>query len=240
MYKIIGSDGKEYGPINLDRMRQWVSEGRINAHTQIQAPGSQDWKPAGDIPEISSLLAERAGVAGSSSALSAQPPGAQGAPQKGLAITSLVLGILAFLTCFTNIPAIICGHIALNRARRDPGHHGGRGMALTGLILGYISLAVVPIAILAAMLLPALSQAKYRAQSINCMNNMKQIGLAYRTWALDNGDAFPFNVSTNKGGTARALCHGKRWVRPECGLPLPGDVQRIEHAQNTGLPGRHG
>lgn len=78
-------------------------------------------------------------------------------------------------------------------------------MALTGLILGYISLAVVPVAILAAMLLPALAQAKNRAQSINCMNNMRQIGLAYRTWALDNGDAFPFNVSTNKGGTLE-LC----------------------------------
>jgi hypothetical protein len=33
------------------------------------------------------------------------------------------------------------------------------------------------------------------------VNNMKQIGLAFRTWAIDNGDQYPFNVSTNKGGT---------------------------------------
>ena len=44
------------------------------------------------------------------------------------------------------------------------------------------------IAILAAMLLPALAKAKARAQRINCVNNLKQVGLSFRQWALDNGD----------------------------------------------------
>jgi hypothetical protein len=46
-------------------------------------------------------------------------------------------------------------------------------------------------AILAAMLLPALSKAKSRAQRINAINSLKQIGVAARTWALDNGDKLP-------------------------------------------------
>jgi len=39
-----------------------------------------------------------------------------------------------------------------------------------------------------------------RAQRINCVNNLKQIGVAFRTWALDNADRYPCNVPTNAGG----------------------------------------
>jgi len=56
------------------------------------------------------------------------------------------------------------------------------------------------IAILAAMLLPALARAKARAQRINCVNNLKQVGLSFRTWALDNGDLYPMRLSSAQGG----------------------------------------
>src|SRR5438128_7460621 len=56
------------------------------------------------------------------------------------------------------------------------------------------------IAILAAMLLPALARAKARAQRINCTNNLKQCGLAFKTWAIDQSDNFPMKVSVANGG----------------------------------------
>lgn len=56
------------------------------------------------------------------------------------------------------------------------------------------------IAILAAMLLPALARAKARAQRINCTNNLKQDGLAFKTWALDNQDLYPMAASSSSGG----------------------------------------
>jgi prepilin-type N-terminal cleavage/methylation domain-containing protein len=56
------------------------------------------------------------------------------------------------------------------------------------------------IAILAAMLLPALARAKARAQRINCANNLKQVGLAFKTWALDNQDRYPMSVAATDGG----------------------------------------
>jgi hypothetical protein len=57
MYKIIGADGKEYGPISADQMRQWISEGRVNGQTMVLLEGTADWKPLAQFPELASSLA---------------------------------------------------------------------------------------------------------------------------------------------------------------------------------------
>src|SRR2546421_12784545 len=61
------------------------------------------------------------------------------------------------------------------------------------------------IAILAAMLLPALARAKARAQRINCVNNLKQVGLSFRTFALDNQDQYPMTVASANGGAQESV-----------------------------------
>ncbi|MGH7953384.1 MAG: prepilin-type N-terminal cleavage/methylation domain-containing protein, partial [Limisphaerales bacterium] len=61
------------------------------------------------------------------------------------------------------------------------------------------------IAILAAMLLPALAAAKRKAQRINCVNNLKQVGLSFRIWEGDNEDHFPMTVSTASGGAEECV-----------------------------------
>ena len=57
------------------------------------------------------------------------------------------------------------------------------------------------IAILAGLLLPALAKAKSKAQRINCVSNLKQIGLAFRMFANDNGEKFPWLISAQAGGS---------------------------------------
>lgn len=60
------------------------------------------------------------------------------------------------------------------------------------------------IAILASLLLPALAKAKARAQRTACINNLKQIGLAFRIYSNDHGDKYPWDVAPNDGGSQGA------------------------------------
>jgi prepilin-type N-terminal cleavage/methylation domain-containing protein len=70
------------------------------------------------------------------------------------------------------------------------------------------------IAILAAMLLPALAAAKRKAQKINCVNNLKQVGLAFRIWEGDNGDKYPMALVSAQGGAQE--------YASSLGYPTPG------------------
>jgi len=63
------------------------------------------------------------------------------------------------------------------------------------------------IAILAAMLLPALAKAKARALRIQCVNNLKQCGLATRVWEGDNNDRYPMAVFSAQGGASEFVHH---------------------------------
>jgi len=70
-----------------------------------------------------------------------------------------------------------------------------------GFTLVMLLVVVAVIAILAAMLLPALASAHNKARRINCVSNLKQCGLAFRLWEGDNNDKFPMAVPMASGGT---------------------------------------
>jgi prepilin-type N-terminal cleavage/methylation domain-containing protein/prepilin-type processing-associated H-X9-DG protein len=63
-----------------------------------------------------------------------------------------------------------------------------------------LSVVIAIIAILAAMALPALARPKPRAQRASCANNLKQLGIAFQTWAMNQNDAYPMIVPTASGG----------------------------------------
>jgi prepilin-type N-terminal cleavage/methylation domain-containing protein len=56
------------------------------------------------------------------------------------------------------------------------------------------------IAILAAMLLPALAKAREKAHRIACVNNLRQTGLSMKLWAMDFNDRYPMQASASEGG----------------------------------------
>jgi TM2 domain-containing membrane protein YozV len=56
MYKIIGTDGKQYGPIGADEIRRWLAANRVNAQTLVQSENSPEWKALSSFPEFASEL----------------------------------------------------------------------------------------------------------------------------------------------------------------------------------------
>jgi TM2 domain-containing membrane protein YozV len=52
MYRIIGCDGQQYGPVAAEQIRQWFAERRVNGQSLAQTEGSVDWKPLASFPEF--------------------------------------------------------------------------------------------------------------------------------------------------------------------------------------------
>jgi len=80
-----------------------------------------------------------------------------------------------------------------------------RAFTITELLVVIGSLRVLATVLL--YVLPRLTRGP-AMQKITCINNLKQIGLSLRTWALDNGDHFPMGVSVTNGGTMELVGNG--------------------------------
>lgn len=59
MFTIIGADGKEYGPVTADKLREWIASGRANAQTQCRRDGETAWSTLGSLPEFASAFASQ-------------------------------------------------------------------------------------------------------------------------------------------------------------------------------------
>ena len=116
------------------------------------------------------------------------PGAAVEAKTSGMAIASMVLGILSiFASILTALPGIVLGIISLIKISGSNGQLKGKGMAITGIVTSF----VLPLLLFVAILMPALTRARYMGQRVMCINNLKQLGLATMTYTEVNDDKFP-------------------------------------------------
>lgn len=83
MYKIIGGDGNEYGPVSAEQVHQWIAEGRANTQTKARREGETEWKPLAAFPEFANAL-----VAQTRARLAEQPANAPSSFRAGGAETA--------------------------------------------------------------------------------------------------------------------------------------------------------
>lgn len=172
-----GKDGTQHGPVSDQEIGGFIQSGQIDGTTIIWREGMADWLPTSQVPEFQSMMASAtAGGAQPISAAASQanpyttptatavaapiayaPP----APTNGLAIASLVCGIMAIISCYIwgvfGLPAVICGHISLKKINNSPTPIQGRGMAIAGLICGYIGIAL-QVLVIAGIVIAVLSE----------------------------------------------------------------------------------
>ena len=141
MYRIVGTDGKVYGPATGEQIRRWIAEGRVESRTPVFVDGTADWTFLG-------LLTEFAAHFGGPSPAVAPPkpslPTAGQLPKTNSSATAgFIFGILAWLCCCGcpfGLLGLIFSLVALAQISANPQTQQGRGFAIAGLILSVANL----------------------------------------------------------------------------------------------------
>jgi TM2 domain-containing membrane protein YozV len=145
MYRIIGINGQQYGPVPPEQLRRWLAENRVNAQSLVQAEGTQDWKPLSTFPEFAAdLKTAPPPIAPPGAAPGTDPDVAARASSKiaagicgillgsfgihkfilGYTGAGLIMLLVSILTCFIAAPimhiiGLIEGIIYLSKSDRD-------------------------------------------------------------------------------------------------------------------------
>jgi hypothetical protein len=153
----IARDGKQLGPFSLEEINRQLAAGTLSVSDNAWYEGISGWVPLSTVPGVSGgAAASSASIppAATSSATAASSPAsgpvvptvAGAGPTEPLAILSLifsVVGLSGFCCGFLLLLAIagvVCGHLALSKIKNTPGLQG-HGLALSGVIVGYIAIA---------------------------------------------------------------------------------------------------
>ena len=127
---------------------QQPQSGYQSGYQQYSQPGSGAYGPQGSQPQIIVNVQQGQSQSQMQPMLVAVAP-----PTNGKATASMIFGLCSFLVWFiAGVPAIILGHMALGEINASNGTQGGRGQAITGLILGYLSVAGLAICVFCYLL----------------------------------------------------------------------------------------
>jgi hypothetical protein len=184
-YKIIGADQKEYGPVSVEQLRQWLAEGRVNALTQVLAEGATEWKALRDLPEFAAELP------GPIPTIALAPaPGADAAGQvNGPAIGLVVVAVLGALAQVISLIFNLAGASILARSQMPREAWANMFSGTIGVVSNVIALLLSGLIFFGAMKMKrlenyGLAMAASIIAMVPCLSPCCLIGLPIGIWAV--------------------------------------------------------
>jgi len=150
----VARDGKQLGIFSLEEINRQLAAGTLNLSDQAWYEGAAGWAALSTVPGVSAAAAPASQPQISLAPAAVAPMTL--APQRKtepLAIISLVLSGIAIcgfccgLFLVAAVAGVVCGHLALSKIKANP-ELEGHGLAVSGMILGYIAIGLVLIRIL--------------------------------------------------------------------------------------------
>ena len=138
MYKIIGNDGKAYGPVTAEKLREWIAQSRVENRTAVLPEGTTEWTFIGLLPEFAKE------ISGPPPAVA--PPKITALPVRGtngFATAGFICGLISIVCCCGcpfNILGLIFSIIAMAQINKQEQKQEGWGLALAGFICSAVSL----------------------------------------------------------------------------------------------------
>jgi len=219
MQIFVSKDGQQSGPFSVDEIKKQISSGILTPQDHGWHEGLSEWQT---LETLEVLAAGQPVNAGPPLALpkeaSSGPQERQSRKTSALAITSLVLGICSYVLCLSvlsGIPAIVCGHVALGKIRRAKARLKGKGLAIAGLVLGYVSIgfAVFMVPVMLGVAAPAFKQGFAAATAAQSLVNVRQISAACQAYAKAHDGKYPDSLDqlnlANKNVLVSPLADGK-------------------------------
>ena len=185
MYKIIGADQKEYGPVTAEQLRQWLVEGRVSAQTQVRPEGATEWKPLGTLPEFAGAAPGPVPVL-----TAATPTGADAAERvKGPAIGLMVVAGLGALLQITSLIMHLAGASFMANSRMPNQAWVNMFSGTIGVVSGVIGLLVSGVIFFGATKMKnlesyGLAMAASIIAMIPCFSPCCLLGLPIGIWAV--------------------------------------------------------
>jgi hypothetical protein len=204
MYKILGGDGKEYGPVSADTLRGWVNEGRANAQTQVQADGATGWTALGMVPEFADLFSAPVAPVGAPPLSGSVPPGMPASiPPTSSSAGQMVIGpaigliVTAALGALAQILGLIGNILGTGIGMMGASAQGQQDMpawmhAMTGglgIVFNIIALIMSVVVFMGAMKMKKLENFNFALTAtivamVPCVSPCCWVGLPIGIWAL--------------------------------------------------------